>query len=157
MLAKKFAIGFGIAVLLPIMVYYGVSTFSPKVKWEDYQIEDYHLKYKDASGEEKEALIRERKELTKKRKKHLKRFESHLFAVSVPIGLAAIIFGSITSVQAVGAGLIFGGISTLSSGYFSYWSELSDVARFLSLLGAFIVLVVIGYNKLNTSEKGQKG
>lgn len=80
-------------------------------------------------------------------------FQRRLFFVATPIGLAAIIIGSFLAVQAVGAGLIFGGIFTLIDGYCWYWSELQDWMRFLSLLAAFVVLVVIGYVKFD--KKGR--
>lgn len=148
MLAKKFAIGFGIAVILPCMVYYGVSTFSPKVKWQDYRVEDYHERYKDATKEGKEQLREERKNLEEKKRKHRKRFETHLFYVAVPTGIVAIILGSIIAVQSIGAGLIFGGIFTITNGYIHYWSELQDWMRFLSLFVAFVLLIFVGYTKL---------
>ena len=37
MLAKKIALGFGIAVIYPLMLYYGVSSFSPPPPWGAYQ------------------------------------------------------------------------------------------------------------------------
>lgn len=108
MLAKKFALGFGIAIILPMVIYYGVSTFSPAPKWNDY----------------------------------------YLFYVAVPLGIFAILFGAFSPIQAIGTGLMFGGIFTLTEGYFCYWSELQDWMRFLSLLIAFVVLIYIGYRKL---------
>lgn len=110
MLAKKFAVGFGVAIILPMLVHYGVSTFSPRPKWQDYQMEDYYQRHKDASPEEKTRLKEERDRLNQERDKHRKRFERHLFFVAVPIGIAALIFGAIASVQAIGTGLMFGGI-----------------------------------------------
>ncbi|MBU0477962.1 TMEM14 family protein [bacterium] len=147
MIAKKIALGFGIAVVLPMMVHYGVSTFSPRVKWQDYQIENYSQRYKRATPAEKVKLEKEKSQLTKQRKEHEKRFEKHLFFVAAPIGIAAIIVGSVIAVQSIGTGLIFGGIFTLLNGYCWYWSELQDWMRFLSLLVAFVILIFIGYRK----------
>ena len=130
------------------MIHYGVSTFSPRPKWRDYRVEDYHLRYKDASPEEKETLREETRNLEEKRRKARKRFERHLFFVAVPMGIIAIIVGSMMPIQAMGTGLMFGGIFTLADGYCWYWSELHDWMRFLSLLVAFIVLIFIGYRKL---------
>jgi hypothetical protein len=36
MIAKRFALAFGIAVVFPAMIHFGVSTFSPKPRWPDY-------------------------------------------------------------------------------------------------------------------------
>ena len=148
MLAKKFALGFGIAIILPMLVHYGVSTFSPAPKWEDrYETYSYQ-KYQNATPEEKVRLDKERDAVTKRWHEKEKIFQKHLFFVAVPIGLAAIIIGAVSLIQAIGTGLMFGGIFTLVDGYCWYWSELQDWMRFLSLLAAFIVLVFIGYRKL---------
>ena len=80
--------------------------------------------------------------------KREKIFQKHLFLVAVPVGIGAIIFGAVSPIQAIGTGLMFGGIFTLVDGYCWYWSELQDWMRFLSLLAAFVVLIFIGYRKL---------
>jgi len=151
MLAKRFGIGVGIAVLLPMLVHYGVSTFSPSPKWKDYYQYDYSSE-KDKTPEQKAAAQKERKEKRKAFDARRKTFEQKLFYVATPVGIAAIIVGSYLAVQAVGAGLIFGGIFTMIDGYCWYWSQLADWMRFLSLLIAFVVLVVIGYRKLSKEE-----
>lgn len=148
MLAKKFALGFGIAIILPMLVHYGVSTFSPAPKYQE-RYENYsYQKYQDATGEEKIKLDKERDAATKRWQEKEKIFQKHLFFVAVPIGLAAIIIGAVSLIQAIGTGLMFGGIFTLVDGYCWYWSELQDWMRFLSLLAAFVVLLFIGYRKL---------
>ena len=148
MLAKKFALGFGIAIIFPMMIHYGVSTFTPQPKWGDYQVRNYYERHRDASPQEKRALEAERNRLEDKRKKAQKRFQTHLFYVAVPMGIAAIVTGAFLSIQAIGTGLMFGGIFSIIDGYIIYWSELSDALRFISLLVAFIVLIVIGYKKI---------
>jgi len=148
MLAKKFALGFGIAIILPMLVHYGVSTFSPSPKWEDRYGTYSYQKYQNATPEEKIKLDEERDAAEKRWHSQEKIFQRHLFLVAVPVGLAAIIIGALSLIQAIGTGLMFGGIFTLIDGYCWYWSELQDWMRFLSLLVAFIVLVFIGYRKL---------
>jgi hypothetical protein len=148
MLAKKFGFGFGIAVILPMLVHYGVSTFSPQPKWQHYYDNYQYQEYQNASNDQKKVMDQQRKEKDEEFRHKRKTFERRLFYAAVPTGLAAIVIGSFLSVQAIGAGLIFGGIFTLGDGYCWYWSELSDGMRFASLLAAFVVLVVIGYTKL---------
>ena len=148
MLAKKIALGFGIAIIFPVMIHYGVSTFVPAPKWRDYYNPNEYQMMKDAKPEEKAKLEEQRKQRQNQRMQGEKRFQRSLFAVAVPLGIIAIIVGSIMAVQAVGTGLMFGGIFTLMDGYCNYWSELPDSLRFLSMLVAFIVLVFIGYRKL---------
>jgi hypothetical protein len=150
MLAKKFALGFGIAIILPMLVHYGVSTFSPAPRWQDrYAINNYE-NYQNATPAERAKLAQERETREKEWRAQDKIFQKHLFFAAVPLGIAAIIFGAVSSIQAIGTGLMFGGIFTLADGYCWYWSELQDWMRFLSLLAAFVVLMFIGYRKLAT-------
>lgn len=153
MLAKKIVLGFGIAILLPLTVYYGVSTFSSEPKYRDYQIENYHEKHERATTEQQIELEQRRTQLNNQRIADEKRFQRHLFFVAAPIGIIAIIVGSVIAVQAIGTGLMLGGIITLAEGYICYWSELQDWMRFASLLIGFVVLIFIGYHKL-TGKKG---
>ena len=79
-------------------------------------------------------------------------FEKHLFVVAVPLGLITLVVGAFLSVPAIGTGLMFGGIFSVFDGYFNYWSELSAQLKFFSLLAAFIVLLIVGYRKLEKKE-----
>ena len=148
MLAKKFALGFGIAIILPMLVNYGVSVFSPSPRWRDYHGSEYYQGSQGISLEQKAKLNEERKKQTDKYRNAQKVYQRNLFFVSVPVGIISIILGSVILIQAVGTGLMFGGIFTLIYGYCWYWSELQDWMRFLSLLAAFAVLIFIGYRKL---------
>lgn len=148
MLAKKFALGFGIAIIFPIMVHYGVSTFVPSPKWQERYPSNYYEDYRNATPEAKAKLDQERKLREQNWMDREKRFQAVLFSVAVPLGIAAILIGSLAAIQAVGTGLMFGGIFLLLDGYCNYWSELADSMRFLSLLLAFIILLYIGYRKL---------
>lgn len=149
MLAKKFALGFGIAVIFPFMVHYGVRTFSPEPRWEDFQIQNYYARYQAASQEEKQRLEDAQNQLQKKHREAEKAFQKHLFFVAAPVGILAIILGALITVQAIGSGLMFGGIFCLMDGYVNYWSELHDALRFLSLLIAFLLLLFVGFKKMN--------
>lgn len=148
MLAKKFALGFGIAIVFPMMVHYGVSTFSPQPKWKDYRVENYYERHERATSEEQKKLEAEKNRLEKQREEAEKRFEKHLFFVAVPLGILAIVVGAFLSIQAIGTGLMFGGIFSVCDGYFNYWSELADLLKFASMLIAFVVLLFVGYKKL---------
>ena len=151
MIAKKFALGFGIAIIFPMMVHYGVSTFIPQPKWQDYTVKRYY-NYNNSTPEEKAKHETERERLNKERRAKEKKFQKALFVIAVPLGIAAIIIGAFLPIQAVGTGLMFGGIFSTCDGYFNYWSELSDGLRFMSLLVAFIVLLFIGYKKLEKKQ-----
>src|ERR1043165_226736 len=137
MLAKKFALAFGIAVVFPAMIHCGVSIFSPQPRWQDYTVAPMFNR-NSTEWQQKET----------ERRAAEKVFEKHLFAVAVPLGLAAIVVGAFFLSPAIGAGLMFGGSFCVGDGYLNYWSELSATLKFFSLLAAFVVLIVVGYRKI---------
>ncbi len=149
MLAKKFALGFGIAVIFPMMVHYGVATFVHEPKWDDYYKAEETRVYRQGMPQQQtqESAARMQKSRDAWRADQ-KKFQKALFAVAAPLGIVAIIAGSLIAIQSIGTGLMFGGIFSVMDGYFNYWSELPDGARFFSLLLAFIVLIYIGWRKL---------
>jgi len=143
MLAKKIALGFGIAVVFPMMVHFGVSTFVKEPQWKDY--------YGCYLGDSRDKSPQARAEWQRRHdmyKDQQKVFQRALFSIAVPVGILVIILGAMLPIQAIGTGLMFGGIFSVLDGYFNYWSELPDGARFISLVLAFIVLVWVGYRKL---------
>jgi len=151
MLSKKFALGFGLAVALPLLVYYGVSTFSPPPNWADY-FPTGSLSRRDKTPEEEVRIQQEQSRREQMYKEHEHRFVRALFFIATPIGIAAIIGGSIIAIEAVGTGLMFGGIFTVIEGYCWYWWALEHWMRFLSLLAAFLILIFIGYRKFGPSK-----
>ena len=152
MLSKKFALGFGIAVALPLLVYSGVSTFSPPPVWKDY-IPTGSLVQRDKTPEEAERVFQQRKRGEQAYYEHEHRLVRHLFFVAAPIGLAGIIGGSLIAIEAIGTGLMFGGVFTVIEGYYWYWGALEHWMRFLSLLAAFLLLIFIGYRKFGPSGR----
>ncbi len=141
MLAKKFALAFGIAVVFPAMIHYAVSSFSPEPRWQDYHVAPL-IDSNSAEYQKKDAEYKAAEKV----------FEKHLFTVAVPLGLITLIVGAFLPLPAIGTGLMFGGIFSVCDGYFNYWSELSPQLKFFSLLAAFIVLLVVGYRKLEKKE-----
>jgi hypothetical protein len=141
MIAKKIALAFGIAVVFPAMIHYAVGSFSPEPRWQDYHvtplIDSNSTEYQKKDAEYKAAE---------------KVFQKHLFAVVVPLGLITLIVGAFLPMPAIGTGLMFGGIFSVCDGYFNYWSELSAQLKFFSLLAAFVVLIVVGYRKVEKKE-----
>jgi hypothetical protein len=141
MLAKRFALAFGIAVVFPAMIHSGVSMFSPPPRWEDYTV---------TPGTNGSAGDWQKKQT--ERRAAEKVFEKHLFAVAVPLGLIAILTGAFYFTPTIGTGLMFGGVFSVCDGYISCWSELSATLRFLSLLAVFVVLLLVGYRKIERNE-----
>ena len=139
MLAKKLALGFGLAIIFPMMIHYGVSTFAPGPKWENHEQRE---EFKQRSTPEEKKQKEEARELAQKQ------FEKHLYMVAVPLGLVAILVGTFSRVQSIGSGLMIGGIFSITDGYINYWNHLADWMRFLSLLAAFVILLIVGYKKI---------
>jgi H+/gluconate symporter-like permease len=150
MIAKKIALGFGIAVVFPMLIHYGVSTFVHSPKWQDYQVQGTYDPH--ASPEERAQHQAEQQKKQEERRAAEKRFQQHLFAFAVPLGLIALVVGAFLRLPALGTGLMFGGIFSVCDGYFHYWSELADVLKFISLLVAFALLIFLGYRRLERKE-----
>ncbi len=153
MIAKKIVVGFGISVLLPLLVYYAVATFCPKPKYEDYQIKHYYEKLERANEDEIINLEKERGELEKQYEEKEKIFEKNLFFVAIIMGLISIIIGFKIKNYTIGTGLILGGIFTLIDGYYSYWYELEYWMKFISVLIAFPILIFVGHYQLSKKDK----
>jgi len=69
----------------------------------------------------------------------------------------AILIGGFMAISAVGTGLIFGGIFSVINGYWSYWQFIPDWERFVSLLLAAAVLLLIAYRKTSKPGEGHSG
>ena len=152
-LVKKIALSIGIVIVFPMMVYYGVDTFSPAPKYADYQVKDYYDILQHGTEEQKKVAKTKQDKLDKERDAKYKEFERTMFFVSVPLGLAAIIIGAFLGAQAIGTGLMLGGIICISEGYIIYWENLESVYRFISLVLGFIVLLVVGFLKIEVKNK----
>ena len=152
MRAKQFAVGLGITLLLPLSVHYGAEMIRPSPKEEAYYEKQQKLEAKRVatkSKEEKARLTAEKSALEKEHKEQKKQHSQLLFMVGYPIAIAAIILGAFITIQSVGAGLMFGGIITLTDVCFSYWEIMANWLRFSSLLGALFILIVLGCWKLS--------
>lgn len=135
MLARQFAIGFGIAIIFPLLVYYGVRTFYSPPQWPT------EVYAPQATAEERQRQ-RERRETYISQSREFARV---LIIASTPLGTASILTGTFVSSPAVGTGLILGGIFTVAHGYWGYWSYADDWLRFVSLLLGFAVLLFVAY------------
>jgi hypothetical protein len=132
MLARQIVFGFGIAVVLPLLVYYAVTTFySAPPKFRDF------VSFEDRGSTEKRQAAEEAYA------RAAKNFARAHIVVAVPVGLAAILIGTYVAAHAIGAGLVLGGIATIVWGYHGYWQYLDDWIRFVSLLVTFVVLIVL--------------
>ena len=143
MIVRQLAIGFGVAIVFPLLVYYGVSTFSPPPKWPDYYRPS--VAPPNASREELAAGEQKLNAATDAFAEANRVFSFRLLCVAAPLGYLAMIFGAMRPSAGLHDGLIFGGIITVTTGYGFHWSYVEDWLRFLSLLVAMAVLVLISY------------
>jgi hypothetical protein len=145
MLARQIAIGFGIAIIFPLLVYYGVSTFhsAPKIQ-SMFATRQLPV---NATADERREFNDEQRQRQEAYSDAAKQFARILIIVSTPLGLAAILIGTYLTFLAVGTGLIFGGIFTVVWGYWAYWSYLDDWIRFVSLLAGFAILLFVGIRR----------
>jgi hypothetical protein len=148
MLARQIAIGFGIAIILPLLIHYGVSTFHPAPKLES----SIAQLAPDATADERKEYFAQQQQRQRAYAEAAKEFARILAIVATPLGIAAILIGAYLSLQAVGTGLILGGILTVAWGYWSYWSHLDDWIRFASLLAGFAILIFVGIRRVGAAK-----
>jgi hypothetical protein len=145
-LAKQFDVGFGIAVLLPLTVWYGVHLFHPPPERKEYFPEEFAAPHQAPAApvEVTEKASKDREQRTERFEQAERLYYRDLFYVAYPVGLLAFVAGTFLRVQAVGAGFMFGGLFTLGEGCYSYWDKMGDTMRFGSLLVALAVVVALG-------------
>lgn len=143
MLARQIAFGFGIAVIFPLLVYYGVSTFHPPPKLPDAGITE--CMYRAVTPDQRVECDQRHRAALKVYTAASEEFSWRLIIAATPLGVAAILIGAYLTSYSIGVGLIVGGILSVSFGYWSYWQYIEDWARLVSLLVAFIILVFLGY------------
>jgi hypothetical protein len=153
MLAREIAIGFGIAVIFPLLVYYGVRTFHPAPKTADYFSTNVPMA-PTATAEERRDFANKQRQEREAYGAAAKAFARVLILVTTPLGVAAILLGAFLPIHAIGTGLIFGGVASVTWGYWEYWSYLEDWVRFVSLLAGLAVLVFVGIRRLSGTSVG---
>jgi hypothetical protein len=146
MLARQIAIGFGIAIIFPLLVYYGVRTFHPAPVMEPTPVAEQFSS--QATPEERRVNQQKQRDRQEAYAAKAKDFARILIIISTPLGIAAILSGTYLSNAAIGTGLILGGIFTVSHGYWGYWSYADDWLRFVSLLVGLAVLLFVGHHRI---------
>lgn len=145
MLARQIAIGFGVAIVFPLLVYYGVSTFSPEPKWNDFHEQVVYAP--NPTRDDVSARQEKQKAETAAWTEANRVFSLRLLCVAAPLGYLAILLGSLRVGSGLGTGFMFGGIFAATIGYWFHWFYLEDWARFVPLLIAMAVLVFVAYRQ----------
>jgi hypothetical protein len=157
MLARQIAIGFGIAIIFPLLVYYGVASVYSRPQYPTYR--PTAILPVNPTPEERQKYLEERRAEQQEQQKRQEAYQAaatdfarHLIYIATPLGICAILIGAYLPLYAIGTGLIVGGISTVWAGYWNYWQYLTDWIRFVSLLAGFIMLLLVGYYRISGSN-----
>jgi hypothetical protein len=144
--AKRFAVSFGIAVALPVLINLGVDSVSKAPVFSDYHPGMAAYETRNPAQQQqydKDQAAFDRAETL---------YQDRLFAVAVPVGLLAIIIGSLMGATAVSPGLMFGGIFTVIEGYEFCWDKVPEPVRFASLFVTIALLIYIGIKKIDPDK-----
>lgn len=76
-------------------------------------------------------------------------YERNVFFVNLIIGISVFVVGFFLAIEAVSSGLMGGGVIMLFYGTIRYWGNLSDVWRTVMLGISLVILIWLGYRKLN--------
>jgi len=151
MLARQIAIGFGVALVLPLLIFYGVSTFAHRPLWNEF--------HKATAVYNPKATLEERAAIAEKQKaenaayfKATQVFSLRLLLVSAPLGYLAIFIGAFGTPSGLRTGLIFGGIFSVTNGYWWCWSFVQDWLHFIALLLALAMLAFVAYKQLPSAR-----
>ena len=172
---KNLVIGLAIVILTTFVVVYGIQTFyerpdyedfceerdkiadpattqeiceSKNGEWQTYEglrqvdgIEGYCDLYGQCRGEYDDAR---------------EKYSKTLFIITIILGIILIAVGGILfELEAVGAGIMGGGIITLIYGAGSYWQYAGDAFRFILSIVGLILVIFLAY-WLNNRDKKKK-
>jgi len=180
---KNIIFGLAIIILTSFVVIYGMQSFYPRPVYEDFcsQKRSLELANTQPTCEAKEgkwinynyeiprSVVAEEKNPTgycdldyycrQDYEAESKKYSKNLFVMTVPIGIILLVIGAaLFNLEAVGAGIMGGGIVTLIYGAGNYWPEATDVFRFIISLVGLIVVIFLTYwlNNRITEKKKSK-
>jgi hypothetical protein len=151
LLLKQLIVWVGIAALLPLSSWAGATMLHPRTQMNDLMAQQQRVALEtNDTNTDVAARSKARDEhhrLTKRMDEQKRLFYRAMFWVGFPIGLTALVVGLFLRSIAVGTSLAFGGLCTLTAGCYSYWDDMGDALRFVSLLIVLVILITIGLLK----------
>jgi hypothetical protein len=146
-LFKQILVCLGIGTVLPFSVWYGNSAWhTPPDSKQYYKSKNvlYNKISDSKSSAEKDKLRAEEDRIDKAYEAAEDAYYRAMFFVAFPVGILAVLIGLLYPIQAIGVGILLGGICTLVSGCYSYWDKMTDALRFGSTVAGLVVLLVPG-------------
>jgi hypothetical protein len=80
------------------------------------------------------------------------KYNRNIFFILLPIGLAVVILGLYLLVDYLGAGLMFAGLIIMFYATMRYFSDMSKILRALVILVELLVIMWIGYKKIDENK-----
>lgn len=154
MLARQIVIGFGIAAIFPLLVFYGVSTFYPAPKYPTDGTSECMMRA--VTPDQRAECAQNQRATLDAYTAAAKEFSWRLVIAATPLGVLAILIGAYLTPYTIGTGLIAGGIFTITYGYWGYWQYVADWARLVSLLVGFLILLFLGYRGVAAIRSGSE-
>lgn len=151
---KKFALGSAVALVFPVMVYYGIETFTERPFYSDYVTIGEAWRWDNNANGNPEEYKEKSEEYNKQKQAYSEAVESHAtvaFIVWMVFGFAAIAGGIFLAIPAVSTGFMWGGTFSVLTGYMEYLAYMSDAMMFVSAVLALIGFVIIAYKKFGKS------
>ena len=173
---KNIIIGIAIIILTIFMGFYGINTFYPRPDYDDFcgdiktqeKIETYE-RCEEVGGkwsvyesigpaEERAEGFCDRDYYCRQDLEDARRIRSrNVFFIALPLGIFIIVFGAfLFSLEAVGAGLMGGGVGTLIYGAGAYWPYSENWIRFVISLVGLVILIFLTYRFNTWFEKRKK-
>lgn len=186
MTIKNFIIGIAIMILTAFVAIYGIQTFyQEEPQWDKYcgnitlpqyeintsaQCEALNGKWNPAYPDRYSAPTPVKTtplgycdihyDCNLKLQDDSKIYSRNIFLISVPVGVILIaVGGALFALEAVGAGIMLGGIITLIYGATKYWPSAGNGFKFGISLAGLIVVIILAYwlNKRYEKEAKKAG
>lgn len=147
---KKFALGSAVALIFPVMVYYGIETFIDRPFYNDYVTMGEAWRWDNNANGNPEEYKQKEIEYNKQEQAYNEAVESRAniaFMVWIVLGVAAIAGGIFLAIPAVSTGFMWGGTFSMLAGYMEYFAYMSDAVIFTSAVLALVGFVIMAYKK----------
>lgn len=180
---KKLAMIIGISVLLPLFLIFFIDAVYSEPVWENYCNTSLYQPYsypKENNCTDYYSLPEVRNCISnqgnplysydsnncqvfekcdycqKEYEKASQEYNRNIFFIIAPIGLLIVIIGIYLATDYIGAGLMFGGLITLFYATLKYFSNMSKLLRSLVLLIELLLIIYIGYKKIEDKKRNDK-